>query len=166
MSIFTWIGKAAKSVGSWFAKAFKDIEADAAPVAVTIIEELKALWGGPVPGFLASLLDTLTKSQLPTVIVNAIGNALPTLLADALALEGLATNPTAAQITTFEQAVLAAFKVTPDQSQLYSTLGAQLIALIRANTAPGQKFTFAVLVNDLETAYQDYLSDQAANTTT
>jgi hypothetical protein len=162
MSIFTWIGKAAKSVGTWLSKAFQDIETDAAPVAVAIIEELKTLWGGAVPGFIASILDTLLKSQLPSEIVTAIGKALPTLLADALALEGLATNPTPAQITTFEQAVLAAFKVSPDQSQLYSTLGAQIIAIIRANTAPGQKFTFAVLVNDLEQAYQDYLSDQTA----
>jgi hypothetical protein len=90
------------------------------------------------------------------------GHAFEKPVADALALEGLATNPTAAQITAFEEAVLAAFKVAPDQSQLYSTLGAQIIAIIRANTAPGQKFTFAVLVSDLETAYQDYLSDQAA----
>jgi hypothetical protein len=162
MSIFSWVGKAAKSVGTWLSKAFTDITADAAPVAVAIIEELKTLWGTGAPGFLASLADTILKSQLPSEIVTAIGNALPTLLADALALEGLATNPTAAQITTFEQAVLAAFKVSPDTSQLYSTLGAQIIAIIRANTAPGQKFTFAVLVNDLETAYQDMISDQSA----
>lgn len=160
MSIFSWVGKAAKSVGSWLSKAFTDIAADAAPVAVAIIEELKTLWGTGAPGFLASLADTILKSQLPTQIVTAVGNALPTLLSDALALEGLATNPTAAQIQTFENAVLAAFKVAPDQSQIYSTLGAQIVALIRTNTAPGQKFTFAVLVNDLETAYQDYLQDQ------
>ena len=166
MSIFTWIGKAAKSVGTWLGKAFTAIEKDAAPVAVAVIEELKALWGGPVPGFIASLLDSLLKSQIPTEIVTVIGNALPTLLADALALEGLAANPTDAQIITFEEAVLAAFKVTPDKSKLYSTLGAQIIGIIRANTAPGDKFTFAVLVNDLEQAYQDYLNDQAAETTT
>src|ERR1700690_391006 len=160
MSIFSWVGKAAKSVGSWLSKAFTDIAADAAPVAVAIIEELKTLWGTGAPGFLASLADTILKSQLPTQIVTAVGNALPTLLSDALALEGLATNPTAAQIQTFENAFLAAFKVAPDQSQIYSTLGAQIVALIRTNTAPGQKFTFAVLVNDLETAYQDYLQDQ------
>jgi hypothetical protein len=166
MSIFTWIGKAAKSLGTWLSKAFTDITKDAAPAAVAIIEELKTLWGGAIPGFLASILDTLLKSQLPSEIVTAIGNALPGLLADALALEGLATNPTTAQITAFEEAVLAAFKVAPDQSQLYSTLGAQIIAIIRANTAPGQKFTFAVLVSDLETAYQDYLQDQAAASAT
>lgn len=166
MSIFTWIGKAAQSVGKWLAKAFTDIVKDAAPIAVSIIEELQTLWKGEIPGFLASLLDTLVKSQLPTEIVTAIGNALPTLLADALALEGLATNPTDAQIIAFEQAVLAAFKVTPAKSQLYSTLGAQIIAIIRANTAPGQKFTFAVLVNDLEAAYQDFIADQASDTTT
>lgn len=160
MSIFSWIGKAAKSVGQWFAKAFADIEKDAAPVAVAIIEELKTLWGGAVPGFIASLLDTLLKSQIPTEVVTLIGNALPTLLADALALEGLAANPTDAQIEAFETAVLNAFKVKPADSQLYSTLGAQIIDIIRANTAPGDKFTFAVLVSDLEEAYQDFLQDQ------
>jgi hypothetical protein len=164
MSIFSWIGKAASSVGSWFAKAFKDIEQDAAPLAVSIIEELQTLFKTGATGFIASILDTLVKSQLPTTIINAIGSALPKLLAGALALEGLATNPTDAQIETFEQAVLSAFNVAPDKSQLYSTVGAQIIAIIRANTAPGQKFTFAVLVSDLETAYQSYLQDKADQT--
>ena len=161
MSIFKWLGTAASNVGKWLAKAFKDITKDAAPLAVSIIEELQALWKSGTPGFLASILDTLVKSELPSEIVTAVGNALPTLLADALALEGLATNPTDAQLQAFEQAVLAAFKVTPDKSQIYSILGAQLIAIIRANTAPGQKFTFAVLVNDLEEAFQDYQQDLA-----
>lgn len=162
MSVFTWLGKAASSVGKWLAKAFTDIVKDAAPVAVSIIEELQTLWKSGTPGFLASLLDTLVKSQIPTEIVTVIGNALPGLLSDGLALEGLATNPTDAQILAFEQAVLAAFKVDPEKSQLYSTLGAQLIGIIRANTAPGQKFTFAVLVKDLEEAYQDLIADQSS----
>ena len=161
MSIFTWIGKAAQSVGKWFATAFKDITQDAAPVAVTILEELQALWKSGTPSYIAQIVGTLLKSGIPTTIATAVGDALPTLLADALALEGLATNPTDAQIEAFEQAVLAAWKVTPDKSKLYSTLGAQIIGIIRANTAPGQKFTFAVLVNDLEQAYQLYLQDVA-----
>ena len=160
MSVFSWIGKAASSVGQWFSKAFKDIEQDAAPVAVAVVEELQTLFKSGATGFLASILDTLVKSELPTEIINAIQGALPTILADLLALEGLATNPTDAQIITFEQAVLKAFGVTADKSQLYSTLGAQIIAIIRANTAPGQKFTVAVLIGDLEEAYQDYLQDQ------
>jgi hypothetical protein len=165
MSVFTWIGKAASSVGKWLATAFKDITQDAAPVAVSIIEELQTLFKTGTTGFIASILDSLVKSQLPTEIINAVGAALPKLLAGALALEGLATNPTDAQIEAFEQAVLSAFNVTPDKSQLYSTVGAQFIAIIRSNTAPGQKFTFAVLVADLEAAYQDLQQDLAGNTT-
>lgn len=164
MSVFTWLGKAASSVGSWLSKAFKDITQDAAPVAVSIIEELQTLFKTGATGFIASILDTLVKSELPQEIIDAIGAALPKLLAGALALEGLATNPTEAQIEAFEQAVLAAFNVSSDKSQLYSTVGAQLIGIIRANTAPGQKFTFSVLVADLEEAYQDYQSDLAGNT--
>jgi hypothetical protein len=161
MGLFTWVGKAASSVGKWLEEAFKDIAQDAAPVAVSIIAELQTLLKSGTTGFIASILDTLLKSELPTEIINAIGAALPKLLAAALALEGLDTNPTAEQITTFEQAVLSAFGVSADNSQLYSTVGAQLIEIIRANTAPGQKFTFAVLVNDLEDAYQDWQSDLA-----
>jgi hypothetical protein len=161
MSIFTWIGKAAQSVGKWFSKAFKNIQTDAAPVAVAIIEEIQTFLKSGTGNFVVSLLDTLTKSGVPSTIVAAINKELPTILAAALALEGLPTNPTDAQLATFEQAVLAAFGVTSDKSKLYTTVGAQLIGIIRANTAPGQKFTFATLVIDLEKAYTDYINDKA-----
>jgi hypothetical protein len=159
MSLFSWIGKAASSVGTWFSKAFKNITTGAAPLAVSVIEELQTLWKSGTPTFIADILDTLVKSELPSDIVTLIGNELPKILASALALEGLATNPTDAQVAAFSQSVLAAFNITSDKSQLYSTVGAQIIGIIRANTAPGQTFTFATLVADLEEAYQDYQQD-------
>jgi uncharacterized protein (DUF2267 family) len=163
MSIFSWIGKAFQSIGAWFAKAFKNIQTDAAPVAVAIVEELQTLLKSGVATFLENVLDTMLKSGVPTAIANAISAALPKILADLLAIEGLPTSPTDVQLTAFSQAVLAAWGINDNTSKVYTTLGAQIIGIIRANTAPGQKFTFAVLVADLEQSYQDWQADIAAN---
>lgn len=162
MSIFTWIGKAASSIGSWFAKAFKNIQTDAAPVAVTIVEEIQTLLKSGVATFIENTVDALLKSGVPTEIANAIGSALPKILANLLAIEGLPADPTDVQIAAFSQAVLGAWDVTDDKSRIYTTLGAQIIGIIRASTVPGQKFTFAVLAADLEEAYQDWQADQQA----
>ena len=159
MSILTWIGKAAQSIGKWFAKAFSNIQKDAAPAAVAIVEEIQTLLKSGVATFIESTLDTMLKSGLPTQIANTIAAALPKILADLLAIEGLPASPTDVQLTAFSQAVLAAWGVNDNKSKLYTTLGAQIIGIIRANTIPGQSFTFAVLVNDLESAYQDWQND-------
>lgn len=157
-SIFTKFWDLIKKIGAWTVE-------HAAPTLVAVVEELQSLWKSGTPGFIASVLDSLTKSGVPTTVVNAVGKELPNMLAVGLAIEGLPADPTDVQIADFEQRVLAAFNVHTDKSQLYTVLGAQLLGIIRRDLVPGQKFTFAQLVTDLEEAYQDYQNDLADNAT-
>lgn len=155
MSIFT-------KAWSWLKGAFTTIEEDVAPVVVAVIEEVSTLFKSGTIGFIASLLDTVTKNQVPTQVANTIGAQLPKLIAVELAVQGLPDSPTDADIEAFEQRVLTAFGLLDDKSKLYTTVGAQLLGIVRADIAAGTKFTFAELVKDLEEAYTDYQSDLAA----
>jgi hypothetical protein len=159
MSIFT-------KIGAWFKKEFSDILQDADKVAITLTEGIKTALVGGVLGFMAEGLDFLTKSNVPTEIVTLISNNIDKVLAVELAIQGLPATPTAADILAFEQRVLTAFGVTSDTSKLYTTLAAQIYGIIQTQNQAGTKFTFAVLVDDVEQAYQDYLTDQTANATT
>lgn len=161
MSIFKAIGKAASAVGKWIAGAFTWVQKKEAPFVVGIVEELQTFWKTGTPGFIASILDTLTKNQVPTNIVNALGAALPKVLAANLAIEGLPTDFTPEQFADFEQRVLAAFGVTDNKSKLYTSLGADLLGIVRKHTQPGQDYTWFTLASDLEEAYQDYLTLKA-----
>lgn len=157
MSIFhplVWLWDQIKKIGAWTVQ-------HAAPTMVAVIGTLQNFWKTGTPGFLAGILDQLTKSGVPSTVVAAVGKELPNMLAVALAVEGLPADPTDQQVIDFEQRVLAAFNVHDDKSQLYTTLGAQILGIIRRDLIPGQKFTFAKLVADLEEAYQDYLNDLA-----
>lgn len=158
MSIFT-------KIGQWFAKTFSSVLQDADKIAIAITEGFKTAMVTGVVGWIAELLDGLTKSQVPTEIVTLIQNNIDKVLAAELAIQGLPASPTAADILTFEQAVLKAFGVTSSTSKLYTTLAAQIYGIIQAQAQAGTKFTFAELVDDVEAAYQDYLADQAAPTT-
>jgi hypothetical protein len=150
-------GSAATAVGHFFAGAFKWVETDGAKIALAIIEEVKIITSNPSTGFIASILDELTKSNIPTEILAELKAKLPDALAVSLAIQGLPSDPTEQDIEDLEKRILDAFGVAPDKSEFYSRLGAKIISIIRANTMPGQKFTFATLVNDLEQAYQAYL---------
>lgn len=152
---FVWLWAQIKKIGNWTVE-------HAAPTLVALIGTLQSFWNTGTPGFLAGILDQLTKSGVPTTVVNAVGKELPNMLAVSLAIQGLPADPTDQQVIDFEQRVLAAFNVHDDKSKLYTTLGAQLLGIIRRDLIPGQKFTFAKLVTDLEEAYQDYLADKAA----
>lgn len=150
MSIFTKIWAFIKKIGQWTVS-------HAAPTVVAVVEELQTLWKSGTIGFIASVLDSLTKSGVPTAVVNSVGKELPNILAAALAIEGLPTDPTDAQLADFEQRVLAAFGIHDNKSKLYTVVGADLIGIIRRDLIPGQPFTWATLAEDLEEAYQDYL---------
>lgn len=156
--VFKALGSAATAVGHFFAGAFKWVETDGSKIALAIIEEIKTITDNPSTGFLVNLLDELTKSNIPSEIIAQLKAKLPDALAVTLAIQGLPADPTEQDIEDLEKRILDAFGVTADKSQFYSTLGAKIISIIRANTMPGQTFTFATLVNDLETAYQAYLA--------
>lgn len=153
MSIFTKIGAFLKKV---FTSGLKDAD----KIAIAVTEGFKtALLDGAL-GFVADILDGLTKSQIPTQIVNLIQANIYKVLAVELAIEGLPDNPTQAQIQAFEEVVLNAFGLVSDKSKLYTTLAAQIYGIIQAQVNSGTKFTFAQLVVDVEQAYQDYVNDQ------
>lgn len=156
MSIFTKFWALLKKIGQWTVS-------HAAPTIVSVIQELQTLWKSGAVGFIASVLDNLTKSGVPTEVVASIGKEMPNILAAALAIEGLPTDPTDAQLADFEQRVLAAFGIHDNKSKVYTVVGADLIGIIRRDLLPGQKFTFATLADDLEEAYQDLLQAQAGD---
>lgn len=153
MSIFT-------KIGAFLKKVFTTGLQDADKIAIAVTEGVKtALLDGAL-GFVADILDTLTKSQIPTEIVSLIQANIYKVLAVELAIEGLPANPSQAQIQAFEEAVLNAFGLVSDKSKLYTTLAAQIYGIIQAQANSGTKFTFAQLVSDVEKAYTDYLADQ------
>ena len=153
MSIFT-------NIWNWLKKAFTYIEKDADKVAITLTEGLKTAMQSGVVGFIATALDGLTKSNVPSEIVTFLSANINKVLAVELAIQGIPDNPTQADILAFEQAVLKAFNVTSDKSKLYTTLAAQIYGMLKAQADAGTQFTFAVLVQDVEAAYQSYLQDQ------
>jgi hypothetical protein len=152
------IGSAATAVGKFFANAFKWVETDGSKLAVAIVEEAQTLLKGQVPGLIATILDQLTNSHIPTEVLDALKKNLPAALAVSTGIQNFPANPTDEDITNLENQILQAFGVSPDKSQVYSIFGAKIIAIIRAETMPGQTFTFAKLVEDLEGAYQAYLT--------
>lgn len=153
MSIFT-------SVWTWLKKAFGTIENSADSVAISITEDIKGALASGVLGFLANVIDALTKSNIAAEVVSILEAKIPEILAVELAIQGLPANPTQADILTFENAILKAFSVTDEKSKLYTVLAAQIFGIIQTtvNNTPGK---FADWVSAVETAYQDYLTDQA-----
>jgi len=147
----------------WLASKITSGVKTAAPIAVTITEAVKTILSNPVTGFLENIADSVTGTNLPTALANDVIAIIHKVLAAELAIEGLPDNPTQAQVTTFEQAVLKAFNVSADNSRLYTVLGAQIYALVNTTATSGTPVTFAVLVADVEAAYQDYQADLAAN---
>lgn len=154
MSIFS-------KIGTWFAGAFKTVETDADKIAIAVTEGIKTALVSGVAGFIAEILDGLTKSQVPTELVTLVQNNIDKLLAVELAIQGLPASPTEADILAFEQEVLKAFSVTSDASKLYTTIAAQVYGIIKTQADSGTKFTFAQLVEDVEEAYRDYQTDIA-----
>lgn len=161
--IFHAIGVAGSAVGHFFANAFKWVETDGAKIAVAIVDELKTLLSSGTLDFFAQIMDGLTHSNIPTEIVDKLRTELPKATAIALGIQGFPENPTEQDIQNLSQTILTAFGIAADKSQFYSTLGAKIISIIRANTMPGQTFTFATLVTDLEQTYQAYLDAQNAD---
>lgn len=158
MSIFT-------KVGAWISKVFNGALRDADQIAIVTTEAVKTALVNGVAGFIAEVLDGLTKSQVPTEILTLVQNNISKILAVELGIQGLPANPTEADILAFEQSVLTAFSVTSDKSKLYTTLAAQIYGIIKTQADSGTSFTFAQLVSDVESAYADYVADQtpAAN---
>lgn len=147
---------------TWFKNIFKNVIKHADVVAITVTEEIKAALGTGAAGFLAKLVDQLTKSHIAEDIVTFLKTNITKVLAAELAVQGLPDNPTAEDILKFETDILNAFGKISNQSKLYTTLAAQIYGLIDTTlkTTPDTKPTFAEWVSVVESAYQDYILDQ------
>lgn len=134
-----------------------------APAAIVITEAIKTILANPVAGFLESIIDSVTGTQIAVDAANEINSIIPKILAAELAIEGLPDSPTQADILAFEQRVMAAFNIKSDNSRLYTVLGAQIYGILNTTAQSGKPITFAILVADVEAAYEDYKADLAAN---
>jgi len=148
-------------VWKWLKKTFKNVITHAAPVAVTVTEEIKTVLESGATGFIASLIDGLTKTNIASEIVAFLNKEIPKILAAELAVEALPLNPTEDDIAIFEANVLKAFGVYDNKSKLYTTLAAQIFGIIQQtyNDTPDVPPTFAEWVKAVEQAWQDYQND-------
>jgi hypothetical protein len=160
MSIFSIFVRA----WTWFTKNFINHIQSAGHVAFVITETIKTLLANPITGFLTNIADTVTGTQIPTEIANAINAIIPKILAVELSIQGLPANPTPADIQAFENEILASFSVSNNNSKLYTVLAAQIYGVIQANIANGTT-NFAGWVIAIEQIYTDYKADLAANAT-
>lgn len=154
MSIFTWI-----------AKLFRSIKDDAAKVAVAITEGIQTALKAGILTPIADFLDATFKTEIGEEVITFLNGNITKILAVELAVEGLPDNPTPDDITAFASRVSNAIagKDLTGKSKLWSTLAAQVAGIIETEVNKKESLTFAVLVDAVETAYQDYLADQAAN---
>jgi len=163
-NIFQTIGAALK----WLGKVFTSIEKDADKIAISITEQVKHIANGTIASTIASVLDTFLKSHVAEDVLAVIKATANKALAVELSLQGLPNNPTEAEVLAFEQQVFKAITgLDPyGKSKLWTVFSAQLYGILKpiieGETAP----TFAVLVADIEQAYQDFLADQAAENDT
>ena len=151
MSIFN-------KVWDWLKKEFTLVEKDAAPIAVAVVEGLKTASDTGILDWAGHVVDGLTKSNVASNIITKVEDKLPAIAAAALALE-TPPAPTATQeeIVAYEEKIIKGFGMSADKSKVYSTIGADVIRLIRDEAAAeaAGKSKFAVAVTDLEAAYQD-----------
>ena len=147
---------------TWFTKNFVNHIQSSAHVAFIITETIKTLLANPITGFLENVADTITGTQIPTDIANAINAVIPKIIAVELGIQGLPANPTAADIAKFEADILSIFNISSNNSKLYTELAAQIYGIIQTSVNSG-KTSFADWVIDIENIYLAYKADLAAN---
>jgi len=147
---------------TWFKNIFKNVIKHADQVAITVTEEIKNALNTGAAGFLAGLIDQLTKSHIAENILKFLKDNITKVLAAELAVQGIPDNATPDDILKFETDVINAFGKIDNKSKLYTTLAAQIYGLIDTTlkTTPETPPTFAEWVRVVESAYQDYLQDK------
>lgn len=153
----TWAGKVLASIGHFFSGGLKA----AATAAVSITEEIKTVLSSGFVKTVAGYVDEQFKTHLAEDVIAGINSAIPKVLAVELAVEGLPDNPTEQDVLDFENRVYKAVTgLDPvGTSKLYSTLGAQIYGIIKPQVDSGEPLTWAIMIKDVEDAYQDYLKD-------
>jgi hypothetical protein len=155
MSIFS-------TIGAWISKAFKSVKHDGAKIAMGITEGLQTALNN---GTIATVADIVSgifpgAAGLSQDIVAELQKLVPKALATELAIEGLPDNPTESDILSFENKILAAFKITDDHSQLWTVLASQIYGIIKKHVGE-PKVTFFELAADVQEAWLDYKKDVA-----
>lgn len=139
------------------------VEFNYAKVVVAVLQEVKVAMKTGVVGFVANTLDELTKSKIPTEIVDGINKFLPAALSTALAIQAPPATADPATILAWEKTVLDAWNIHDDKSKIYSVVGADLLGIINKKNQ-----TFAQRIKDLDKTYQDAVAattdDQATVT--
>lgn len=144
---------------------FKKGEKKFAHLAVAILEDIKPALNSQVLGFLAGVVDSLTRSNIAQDIIDIVNKNLPKVLATALALEGLPDNPTAEDILKFEQSVLDAFGKLDKASKFYTIVAADTYGIFKAtfDKTPDVAPTFFELADAVQQAFKKFEDDKAAN---
>lgn len=152
-----------KSIFAWFGRIFKTVKDDAAKIAVAITEQVqKGLQSGIFFG-VAVIVDDTFHTHLGEEVVNFLNNNIHKLVAAELAIEGLPDNPTQADIEAFAERISEAIagKDLTGKSKLWTSLGAQITGIIETQVNGKEPITYAVLVADVEQAFNDYKADLA-----
>lgn len=147
MSLFT-------NIWSWLEKEFKHITTDVDKIAIAVTQHIKDAVDSPAAGFIAGLIDGLTKSVVATEIIGVTKLAASKALAIELAIQlpnGLSTE---ADLLVWEEKVLTAIGLHSDKSLLYTRVAATVVRDIQAFTEDGTAVSFAEAVKIVEDAYQ------------
>jgi len=147
MSIFT-------DVWAWLKKEFKHITTDLDKVAITVTQQIKMAAESPEAGFIAKLIDGLTKSGVATEVIGIVKLAASKALAIELAIQlpnGIASEE---EFLAWEQKVLEAVGIHSDTSLLYTRIAATIVRDVQAFTQDGSAVSFAEAVQIVEDAYQ------------
>ena len=150
-------------IGDFLKRVWTSIKDNCDTVAITITEVIQSGLKSGTLYTAATIIEEIapTTGKLPETIVAKLQVVIPKILAVELAIQGLPSNPTTADIQTFETSVLTAFGLLDDKSKLWSTLSAQIYGIIKADVDKGTKYTFAQCVIDVENAWQAYQQDLA-----
>lgn len=147
MNIITEIEADAINIKNWLEKEIGVFDNKVAPIIVGALEVAQKVWATGIPDFVGSVLDTLTKSGVPEELIQKVGASLPLLLADALAIT---TPQTQAQEQVEVAAILAAYNVAPDKTQVISTVAAELYNIVDPNNG----LTFFERLKEIQSAYE------------
>lgn len=154
MSIFNEI----ESLWDSITKLFKKAKDDLAKATVFIVNNIQPVLFSQTAHTLASILDAVVSSQLPTEILDEVKKWLPVFLT----AEGIVTTLTPDSTEDEVKAALDKFlQLFPNltaaqRAQYWTTLAAQVYALIH-ELSTGEKITFGEAARIVETAYEAYI---------
>jgi len=156
MSIFT-------KIGTFLHNLFNNVKDKVDKVAIAITEAVKT---GITSGVIPALADDVLGVNLGTQVTAVATKAVNAALAVELGLQGLPDNATAEELEAFSTSVVTAVAGlgAAQKSQLWTTLAAQVYQAIdtEVNASEAKTLTFAQIVGIVETAYQDYVADEAS----